>query len=137
MTVTVTHQSSYPSAGSGREQARSSTEVRPRELRPGWGTGRRTRPRSRPAGPVAAPRLNPVMAPGARGCQVERPAVRSVALSVPTLTTATWKLTDRAVALVLAAVLAIAAAAVVVVSLTALRVTGDTYLPAGQLSQQR
>lgn len=133
MTVSV---SSHSSTGGISDQFRSAAGVRGRALRPGWGTGRQTRPRSRPTGPVPAPRLSPAPPPGARGCQVELLAP-PVAPWVPTMPAATWRLTDRALALVLATTLAIAAAAVVVVSLTALRVTGDNYQPAGQLSQQR
>ena len=109
------------------------TVVRPRELRPGWGTGRRVRPQARPARPLAAPRLTPTTAALPTACRVERP------LSDPAspVQRSTWRLTERGIALVLATGLAIAAAALVVVGLTAMRVTGESFQSGGQLSAIR
>lgn len=119
---------------SSRARARSGTGVRRRALRPGWGAGSRTRPESRPAGSVAAPRLSLGPPLRATGCRVVTPVAPRIGLPVAA---ATYRLTERGIALVLATGLVIAAAALVVVSLTALRVTSDSYLPPGQVSQQR
>ncbi len=115
---------------SATESTRTARPIRTRPLRPGRGTGRRTGPASRPAHPVAAPRTL-VERPGVTGCRVERPEAPPVARVAPP---SRWRLTDRGIALVLATGLAIAAAAMVVVSLTALRVTGESYAPAGVLA---
>lgn len=115
-------------------QARSGTGVRRRALRPGWGAGRGTRPESRPVGSVPAPQLSPGPPGGPIGCRVVTPAEPVIRLPVAA---GTYRLTERGIALVLATGLAIAAVALLVVSLTALRVTGDAYLPPGQVFQQR
>jgi hypothetical protein len=111
--------------------------IRTRPLRPGRGTGRQTRPQARPAHPVAAPTLAAPLLTGAAspsGCRVERPRVVTATSAKPTSRSAGWRLTERGIALVLATGLAIAAAAVVVVTLTALRVTGDSYQSSGQIT---
>lgn len=114
------------------QQVRPQRRPRQRELRPGWGTGRRTRPTSRPAHPVSAPRLEPAVRPDVASCRVSAPVLTTQ--SAPAPVPSRWRLTERGIALVLATGLAIAAAALVVVSLTALQVTGDSYAPAGQLT---
>lgn len=99
--------------------------TRRRPLRPGRGSGRRTRPQALPPRPVRGPELERGRSGVARSCRLAEPqAIES-----------TWRLTDRGIALVLAAGLAIVTAALVVVGLTAVRVTADSYLPAGQSGQ--
>ena len=99
--------------------------TRRRPLRPGRGSGRTTRPQAQPPRPVRGPELERDSSSVARGCRlVGTRAIES-----------TWRLTDRGIALVLATGLAIATAALVVVGLTAVRVTADSYLPTGQSGQ--
>ena len=107
--------------------------VRPRELRPGRGTGRQARPQARPARPLAAPRLDPTISASPSACRVVRPAPEPV----QTARRSSWRLTERGIALVLATGLAIAAAALVVVGLTAMRVTGESFQSGRQLSAIR
>ncbi len=96
-----------------------------RPLRPGRGSGRATGPQAQPPRPVRGPELERDSTSVAQGCRLPAPdAIES-----------TWRLTDRGIALVLATGLAIATAALVVVGLTAVRVTGDSYLPTGQSGQ--
>ena len=100
------------------------TRTRPR--RAGRGSGRASRPQARPPRPVAGPDLAfdaPVLA---HGCAVVRPCEAT-----------RWRLTERGIALIIATGLAIATAALVVVGLTAMRVTGDGYAPSGLLQVQR
>lgn len=115
------------------ENGRTSRPTRRRELRPGWGTGRRTRPQARPARPVSAPTL--VFKPAAAGqaCRVVAPAgsVRRPAVAVAA---GGWRLSDRGIALVLATGLALVTMALVVIGLTAGRVTSDTYFSGSQLT---
>lgn len=93
--------------------------VRRRELG-GRTSGRGTAPRSRPARAVAPPSL---------GSAPRRPVAQACA--VDALPSA-LRLTDRGIAVVLAAGLLIMLAALVVVGLTAARVTGLDYVPHGQ-----
>ena len=93
--------------------------------RPGRRTGRGTGPQARPArpaprGPLEQPRrLRP------QACAVETPA--------PVVRAAGgWRLTERGIAVVLVAGLLIATAALTVVGLTALRVTGERYAHTSQ-----
>jgi hypothetical protein len=85
--------------------------------RPGRRAGRGTGPQARPARSLAG------------GTRVLRP--RACAVEVPTDRTATgnagWRLTERGIALVLVTGLLIVTAALTVVGLTALRVTGERY----------
>ncbi len=86
----------------------------------------RTRPRrSGPGvGPAARPRRLRFTAPPApaQTCRVQAPAVAAVPPQPQT-----WRLTDRGLAVVLALAAALVVASVVVVGLTALRVTGEGY----------
>lgn len=99
---------------------------RSRPARPGRGTGRATGPQLRPDRPVPAPSLRRTSAARLRACSV-----------VVAPTSATWRLTDRAIALILVVMATIAIAAVMVVGLTALQVTGPSYQASGhsQLAQ--
>jgi hypothetical protein len=71
---------------------------------------------------VRGPHLAVNGQPQLQGCTVRRPPAPSI-----------WRLTDRGIALIIATGLAIATAALVVVGLTAWRVTSDTYAPLGQV----
>lgn len=97
--------------------ARPSAPSRTRPRRSGPGVG----PSARPAAPVAAPSLSPVRTPRPQSCQAD-------AAPVPPRS---WRLTERGVALVLVTAVLIVTAAVAVVGLTALRVTGDGYRSSG------
>ena len=107
-----------------RTAAAPGTRQRPR--RAGRGSGRVARPQARPPRPVVAPDLAFDAPAIAHGCEVARSAEPK-----------TWRLTERGIALIIAAGMAIAAAALVVVGLTAMRVTGDGFAPSGQISLQR
>ena len=91
--------------------------------RPGRRTGRGTGPEARPTRRLDAP---PVIRSrdGAQSCSVTAPA--------PAAQPARWRLTDRGIALVLVTGLLITTAALVVVGLTALRVTGERYHHVGE-----
>jgi hypothetical protein len=88
-------------------------------------TGRGTGPLARPSRPLPAPGLT--RSPGSRpqACSVTAPA--PAPLGRPTR----WRLTDRGIALVLVAGLLIVTAALAVVGLTAVRVTGERYSDVG------
>jgi hypothetical protein len=80
-------------------------------------SGRGLAPQSRPGRSVLAPSLTPhTRQPSVQACTAE---------PVP----ASWRLTDRGIAVILAAGLLIMLAALVVVGLTAVRVTGSDYVP--------
>lgn len=96
--------------------------------RPGRRHGRRhgrgSGPQARPARPLTgAPARRPAV-PRPQSCSVEAPG-----RVVPG--TGAWRLTERGIALVLVTALLIVTAALTVVGLTALRVTGDRYAGAG------
>ncbi len=92
--------------------------------RPGRRNGRGSGPQARPARPLtgAQARRAPVTRP--QSCSVEAPG-----RVVPG--TGAWRLTERGIALVLITGLLIVTAALTVVGLTALRVTGERYAGAG------
>jgi hypothetical protein len=101
---------------SGQRSSGRPMPVRPRRqpnARPARGTGRSARPMARPAGAVPAPRLAPAVRQAPQACAVEAEAH--------------WRLTDRGIAVIMVTGLMIVAAAVMVVSMTAIRVTGDGY----------
>jgi hypothetical protein len=89
--------------------------------RPRRRTGRGTGPQARPDRPLAGGTR--VLRP--QSCAVEAPAV-SVAANPG------WRLTERGIALVLVTGLLVVTAALTVVGLTALRVTGERYADVGQ-----
>lgn len=89
-----------------------------------------SRPRPRRAGPGVGPAARPrrvrfsspaVAGPGARACEVAPP--------VPQQPSRSWRLTDRGMAVVLVVAAALVAASIVVVALTALQVTSESYHP--------
>ena len=90
--------------------------------RPGRRSGRGTGPQARPARPLAGGTR--VLRPQA--CSDDAPAVQAAPA-------AGWRLTERGIALVLVAGLLVVTAALTVVGLTALRVTGERYADAGQI----
>lgn len=87
---------------------------------------RRRVPRSR-SGPGAKPQRG-VGAPSLRSVSTLRPRGCAVAVTAPPVAAASWRLTDRGLALVLVLLSMIIVAAVAVVGLTALRVTGPEFL---------
>ena len=94
--------------------------------RPRRRTGRGTAPEARPARRrSAATSLGPSPRSQSRACTVSAPPL----VEVPG--TPQWRLTDRGIALVLVTGLLIVTAALAVVSLTAIRVTGDRYAEVG------
>jgi len=107
---------------------RSAETTRTRQLRPGRGAGRGTRPVSRSLSGVAAPRLDRQtrLASGSRACRPEfrqssAPARAAAAAS------AGWRLTNRGIAVVLITGALLAAAAITVITATAITVTSDSY----------
>ena len=90
-------------------------------VRPGRRDGRGSGPQTRPSRPVQLPRS--LSRSHGRSCLVAAPA--------PTRS-AGWQLTDRGIAVILVVMLMIVVAALAVIGLTALRVTGDGYVAAGQ-----
>ena len=131
MNVNVLESPAAQATRPSRDQARGGTAV-PLPVRPGRRLGGRTGPAARPsrrlepAGPLRSPTLRP------HACSAGSPAV-----DAPTTRVSSWRLTDRGIALVLVAGLVIVTAALAVISLTALRVTGDHYQsgPVLQVSQ--
>jgi hypothetical protein len=105
-------------------------DTRRRPRRAGRGTGRQTRPQARPPRPLRGPQLGPDAAVATWGCD-----------AAPAAPPVRWRLTERGITfvatVVIAVGLAIATAALVMVGLTALRVTGDSYVPAGQIQTLR
>lgn len=86
--------------------------------RPGRGSGRGRVPQLRPAVRLPAPTLDRAQRARPVACREPAPV-------------AGWRLTDRGLALILVTGLMIIAAALAVIGLTALRVTGDSYQPYG------
>ena len=104
---------------------RSATAPTRTPARPGRRTGRGTGPQARPARGVPAAPLSRSRALRSQACTVEAPTP----LAAPS---GGWRLTERGIALVLVTGLLIVTAALTVVGLTALRVTGERYAGAGQ-----
>jgi hypothetical protein len=97
-----------------------------RPLRPARRSGRSTGPSARPPRPLATPVLRSGAGGATRSCSVAAPA--------PLAPTRSWRLTDRAIALVLVTGLLVVTAALAVVGLTAVRVTGERFHAAGSSS---
>lgn len=107
---------------------RSAGTTRTRQLRPGRGGGRGTRPITRSLSGVGAPAVGSGrrLRATARGCSAEanrRQATPVVAESV----TSGWRLTNRGIALVLITGAVLVAAALTVITATAVTVTSDNY----------
>ena len=110
-----------PPATSGPASSRRSPPARPR------------RTAGRPPAAVIRSASHRVAPPAHRGRpSAAAPAKRPRLPDRPAAPTTTWQLTDRGVAVIVVAMLMIMAAAAMVVGLTALRVTGDSYVGAGQ-----
>jgi len=122
MAVTTLEAPALTDAGrTGRRSVAATPAAPARTRRPGRGTA----PRSRPTRPASPPVVVGPAGLGAWSCSVSSPAVG------PVVQPAGWRLTDRGVALVLVTGLMILTAALAVVGLTALRVTGERYQDAG------
>jgi len=91
--------------------------------RPGRRTGRGTGPAARPARRPAASPVVRTARPVSRSCAVTAPTVMPSRAAAPSR----WRLTERGIALVLVTGLLIVTAALAVVGLTAVRVTGEHY----------
>ena len=106
--------------------ARSAGTTRTRQLRPGRGAGRGTRPIGRSASGVRAPRLDrrrPTSGPRACRPELRDASVPAKALAAPT----GWSLTNRGIAVVLITGALLVAAALTVITATAITVTSDGY----------
>lgn len=90
--------------------------------RPGRGSGRAATPTLRPAEFWPTPKFARRTGAQARSCQLAQPQVPAATVSAPT-----WRLTDRGVAVLLVSGLMIMVAALTVVGLTAVTVTGEGY----------
>lgn len=101
--------------------------------RPGRGSGRASGPSFRPSSVLPPPIGRPPTTP-ARSCVVSMPETRELRASVPV---SAWRLTERGVAVVLVTGLMIMVAALTVVGLTAVKVTGAGYQPSVSASLPR
>ncbi|SDT35379.1 hypothetical protein [Microlunatus soli] len=116
---------------------RTAAPIRVRRPRRSRGSGRGAAPVGRSTTGVAAPRLVPgrsVPVDGrqatATACRDERVAAAGVR-SVRQAATASWRLTNRGIAVVMITGAMLMAAAVTVITATALTVTSPDYTPAG------
>ena len=123
MTIDVARTSSRSADGQARSLNGSTTGTRPANRR-GRGSARARSPQACPGRVIPAPSIHTASPTAVRGCVVERATLASG----PT----TSQLTDRGIAVVLVGILLIVIAAVAVIGLTALRVTGDSYQGYGQ-----
>ena len=123
MSSTVDRAEGSATAGAFGGAERSMAPARPVRpaIRPGRRDGRGGGPQARPARALRGSRT--LARAGGRGCS---PAVDTVSSSAP------WRLTDRGIAVVLVTGMMIMVAALVVIGLTALRVTSDGYVAHGQ-----
>ena len=91
------------------------TRVDPR--RRGLGSGRRNGPLARPTHAVPAPTLSNPQRSAVQACRLEGTAVARLG----------WQLTDRGIAVIMVVALMIITAALSVIGLTAVQVTGPDY----------
>lgn len=117
-----------PTAPRSRSARASTTTTAP--VRPARRTGRGTGPAARPTRRLEAPAVIKSRGSSSQGCSVTAPPATAPRARRPG--SAPWRLTERGVALVLVTGLLIAAAALAVVGLTAIRVTGERYHHDGQ-----
>jgi hypothetical protein len=108
------------------EAVQPARRSRPARVRPVGRSGRSLGPRARPAGFVPAPTLTPTTGLKARACVVD---VAAAAPAPQPVARAVTRLTERGIAVVLVAGAMIVVAAVTVIALTAMRVTGDNAQP--------
>ena len=106
----------------GRVDARPLPDRRLRPRRPGRASGRSASPSLRPAAFGPAPSTAVRAGALARSCVMPQPQP-----AAPTASAPAWQLTDRGVAVLLVAGLMIMVAALTVVGLTAVTVTGEGY----------
>lgn len=104
--------------------------------RPARGSGRAAGPILRPVEACPAPALTRRAVARARGCQLPEPDAELGPAAVAGIA-AGWRLTERGVAVVLVVGLMIMVAALTVVGLTAIRVTGPSYQPSVSASLPR
>lgn len=111
-----------------RSSRRSATPPAPRPVpgRTRRGPGRGTGPEARPARLTTDRGAVRPATSRSQACRVAAPAPQLRVAAGPS-----WRLTDRGIALVLVTGVLIVTAALAVVGLTALRVTGDRYQAAG------
>ncbi len=111
-----------------------------RQARPGRGSARTPRPTTRSLAGVPAPAVRPgalaeeLRIGAARSCTV---VASTSAATVGPRARAGWRLTDRGIAVVLVAGALLLAAAVTVITATAVTVTSGSYHPAGSAIAQR
>jgi hypothetical protein len=123
MTIDLAPTASRSPNGEQRSLTEAPTGTRP-AARSGRGSARARSPQARPGRVIPAPSLQSAPSRAVRGCVVHRPVTASEATA--------WQLTDRGIAVVLVSALMIVIAALAVIGLTALRVTGDSYQAYGQ-----
>lgn len=111
---------------------RSVGPTRTRQLRPGWGAGRGTRPISRSLSGVSAPTVDHRYPPHpvVRSCS---PALDRTRAEPPD----GWRLTNLGIAVILIVGALLAVAAITVITTTAIRVTSDGYHPQDPAVAQR
>jgi hypothetical protein len=116
---------------------RIGSETRTRQLRPGRGAGRGVRPVSRSSAGVAAPTLGTPrqLRTGVRGCASES-RYRPRTVVVGEAASAGWRLTNRGIAVVMIVAAVLAAAAITVITATAITVTSEDYHPHGSALSQ-
>lgn len=112
-------------AGRSGRPPGSSRTVRSR--RPGRGSGRRAAPTLRASQPCPSPTLARSTPPQLRACLAPRRAAQLRPEARAGTSTSGWRLTDRGLAVVLVTGLMIMMAALTVVGLTAVKVTGEGY----------
>lgn len=118
---------------------RTGSITRTRQLRPGRGGGRGTRPVSRSMAGVAAPALvgHTRPRPDARSCRPEYRRPAPITAAAADAVSAGWRLTNRGIAVVLITGALLVAAAVTVITATAITVTSDDYHPHGSALAHR
>ena len=124
MNVSTLEAPATPSA-SPRPSVRASSSPTRAPGRPRRRTGPGTGPEARPLRPVPSPTLTRSAGVRPQSCTVPLTAPQPVGRA------SSWRLTDRGIALVLVTGLLIVTAALAVVGLTAVRVTGERYSDVG------
>lgn len=132
--TTATASQARPLARNAGDHGEPARPQRTSKVRAPGRAGRDVRPRARPVRAVPAPTMVPASGTAARGCTVPTAWLATA----PAVATASWRLTDRGIAVILVAGAMIVLAAVTVVGLMALHVTSEGYhpSPASQLLSQ-
>jgi hypothetical protein len=102
---------------------------RTRESRPSRGSARSVRPVARPATVVAPPQIGRPAVRSISAARACRSEPRATARPVSRAVEAGWQLTNRGIAVVLITGAVLVAAAVTVITATALTVTSEDYRP--------